>query len=207
MIIGRIFVQSQSISTGQPAGKFVHPTIFPSHNDSACLKCFFRLERVCLNVITVRPEQPQDEAFLFELYASTRQEELDGWGWPPEMRSNFLALQFKASRGYYGAFPEAEFQIVLLNGVKAGRLVVHRTREELRVVDIALLPGHRNAGVGSTLLQRIFGEAEATKKPLRLKVLKGNRAARFYHRLGFVNIGETEMHFEMEWRPPAPAPE
>ena len=80
-------------------------------------------------------------------------------------------------------------------------------QDELRVVDIALLPGHRNAGVGSTLLQRIFGEAEATKKPLRLKVLKGNRAARFYHRLGFVNIGETEMHFEMEWRPPAPAPE
>ena len=158
-------------------------------------------------MITVRPEQPQDEAFLFELYASTRQEELDAWGWPPEMRSNFLTLQFKASQGYRGAFPDAEFQIVLLDGVNAGRLVIHRTREELRIVDIALLPGHRSAGVGSALLRRIFGEAKATKKPLRLKVLKGNRAVRFYHRLGFVNIGETEMHFEMEWRPPAPAPE
>ena len=158
-------------------------------------------------MITVRPEQPQDEAFLFELYASTRQEELDAWGWPPEMRSNFLPLQFKASQGYHGAFPESEFQIVLLNGVKAGRLIIHRTREELRVVDIALLPGHRNAGVGSALLQGIFGEAQATKKPLRLKVLKGNRAVRFYQRLGFVKIGETEMHFEMEWHPPAPAPE
>lgn len=167
--------------------------------------CFFRLERVSLNVITVRPEQPQDEAFLFELYASTRQEELDAWGWPPEMRSRFLTLQFKASQGYRSAFPEAEFQIVLLDGVQAGRLIVHRTPEELRVVDIALLPRHRNAGIGSALLQRIFGEAEATKKPLRLKVLRGNRAIRFYQRLGFVNIGETEMHFELEWRPPAPA--
>jgi ribosomal protein S18 acetylase RimI-like enzyme len=74
-------------------------------------------------------------------------------------------------------------------------------------VDIALLPGHRNAGVGSALLQGIFGEAQATNKPLRLKVLRGNRAVRFYQRLGFVKIGETEMHFEMEWHPPAPAPE
>ena len=140
------------------------------------------------NIITVRPEQPQDEPFLFELYASTRQEELDAWGWPPEMRGSFLAMQFKASQGYHHAFPDAEFQIVQLDGANAGRMIVHRTREELHLVDIALLPRHRNAGIGSALLQRIFGEAAATKKPLRLKVLKGNRAIRFYQRLGFEKI-------------------
>ena len=154
-------------------------------------------------VITVRPEQPDDEAFLFELYASTRQEELDAWGWPPEMRSAFLAMQFKASQGYHQVFPDADFQIVLLNGAKAGRLIVHRTREELHLVDIALLPQHRNAGIGSALLQRVFGEAAATNKPVRLKVLKTNRAARFYQRLGFEKTGETELHFDMEWRAPA----
>ncbi len=155
-----------------------------------------------LNVITIRPEQPQDEAFLFELYASTRQEELDAWGWPPEMRSAFLTMQFRASQGYHRAFPDAEFQIVMLDGVNAGRLVVHRTREELHLVDIALLPRHRNAGIGTALLQRIFGEAAATKKPLRLKVLKGSRAGRLYQRLGFAKTGETELHWEMEWRAP-----
>jgi GNAT superfamily N-acetyltransferase/quercetin dioxygenase-like cupin family protein len=156
-----------------------------------------------LNAIAVREEQPQDEAFLFELYASTRQEELDAWGWAPEMRTTFLSLQFRASQSYRATFPDAEFQIVLLDGAKAGRLVVHRTREELRVVDIALLPQHRNAGIGTALLQRIFGEAAATKKPLRLKVLKASRAGRFYQRLGFVKTGETELHLEMEWRAPA----
>lgn len=155
------------------------------------------------NVITVRPEEPLDEAFLFELYASTRQEELDAWGWPPEMRSAFLAMQFKVSQGYHRVFPDAEFQIVLLNGAKAGRLIIYRTRDELQLVDIALLPQHRNAGVGSALLQRILGEAAATNKPLRLKVLKSNRAARFYERLGFEKTGETELHFDMEWRAPA----
>ncbi|HEY2084307.1 MAG TPA: GNAT family N-acetyltransferase, partial [Verrucomicrobiae bacterium] len=153
-------------------------------------------------VITVRPETPQDEVFLFELYASTRQEELDAWGWPPEMRSAFLAMQFKASQGYHSAFPDAEFQIVLLNGANAGRLVLHRTREELLLVDIALLPRYRNAGIGSALLRKIFGEAAATSRPLRLKVLKGNRAERFYQRLGFKKTGETELHIDMEWRAP-----
>ncbi len=157
-----------------------------------------------LCVISVRPEQPkEDEAFLFELYASTRQEELDAWGWPPEMRSAFLTLQFKASQGYHTAFPDAEFQIVLLDGIDAGRLVVHRSPEELRIVDIVLLPQHRNTGIGSALLQRIFGEAAATGKPLRLQVLKGSRAARLYHRLGFVQMGESELYLEMKWRAPA----
>jgi ribosomal protein S18 acetylase RimI-like enzyme len=159
-----------------------------------------------VNVITVRPEQSQDESFLFELYASTRQEELDTWGWPPEMRRSFLEMQFKASQGLHNAFPDAEFQIVMLDGLNAGRMIVHRTGEALHLVDIALLPQHRNAGIGAALMQRIFGEAAATKKPLRLQVLKGNRAARFYHRLGFVKTGETEMYLEMEWRAPTARP-
>jgi ribosomal protein S18 acetylase RimI-like enzyme len=155
-----------------------------------------------LDAITVRPEQPSDEAFLFELYASTRQEELDAWGWPPEMRRSFLTLQFKASQGYHHAFPQAEFQIVLLDGVPAGRLILNRTPTEWQLVDIALLPAFRNAGLGAALLQRIMGEAATAVKPFRLQVRQGNRAARLYQRLGFVQTRETKLHLEMEWRPP-----
>jgi ribosomal protein S18 acetylase RimI-like enzyme len=154
------------------------------------------------STLQLRPESPQDEAFLFELYASTRQEELDSWGWPPALRAGFLQMQFKASQGYQASFPQAEFQIILLNGQVAGRLVVNRTPEELRVVDFALVPERRNAGLGSTVLQRVIAEAAAARKPIRLRVLKGNRAQRFYERLGFVCIGESELHREMEWRAP-----
>jgi ribosomal protein S18 acetylase RimI-like enzyme len=151
----------------------------------------------------MRPEQPGDEAFLFELYSSTRQEELDAWRWPPEMRKSFLTLQFKACQSYRSAFPNADFQIVLLDGVNAGRLVLHRAPEELRVVDIALLPQRRGAGIGTALMRRILGEAAAATKPVRLKVLKASRAQVFYQRLGFVRVSEAEMHVEMEWRAPA----
>ena len=151
-------------------------------------------------MITVRPEQPQDEAFLFEVYASTRQEEMDALGWPLEMRHTFLTMQFRASQGYRTMFPDAEFLIVLVDGEPAGRFIVNRSREELRVVDIALLPRHRGKGIGTAVLQRVFGEAAATKKPLRLNVLKGNRATRLYQRLGFFKTGEGGLHEEMEWR-------
>ena len=154
------------------------------------------------STITVRAELPEDEAFLFELYASTRAEELEAWAWPPEMRTSFLTIQFKASQGLRYAFPNAEFQIVLLDGVNAGRLVLNRTPEALHILDMALLPKYRNAGVGTAVLQRVFGEAAATSKPVQLHVLKGNRALRFYQRLGFIQSGETETHWEMEWRAP-----
>lgn len=157
-------------------------------------------------VLTVRPERPEDEAFLFELYASTRQEELEAWGWPPEMRQSFLTMQFRASQARHHALPEAEFLLVLLDGVNAGRMIVHRTPEELQLVDIALLPRYRNGGIGAALLQRLFGEAMGTGKPVRLQVLKGNRAVRFYQHLGFAKTGETELHEELEWRAPVARP-
>jgi GNAT superfamily N-acetyltransferase len=156
--------------------------------------------------LSVRPEQPADEAFLFELYASTRQAELDAWGWPPEMRTAFLQMQFRASQGQHQSHPDAEFLIILVDGSEAGRMIVHRTSEALHLVDIALLPRHRGAGIGTAVLQRVFGEALGTGKPLRLQVLKGNRAERLYLRLGFTRIGETELHWEMAWRAPVAPP-
>jgi ribosomal protein S18 acetylase RimI-like enzyme len=149
--------------------------------------------------LSLRPEQPEDQAFLFELYSTTRQEELDAWGWPPELRGPFLKMQFQASQGYHTAFPTADFQIVLLNGRSAGRLVVNHAPEDVRIVDIALLPEHRNAGIGSTLVQRTCDEAAARRKPVRLCVLKSNRAQRLYARLGFVTTSQTELHLEMQW--------
>lgn len=150
---------------------------------------------------TIRPEKPEDEAFLFALYSSTRQEELDAWGWPQEARRAFLTMQFKASQNYRTAFPNAEFNIVILDGIDAGRVILNRAPHELRIVDIALLPQYRNAGVGTALLHQILEEAIATKKTVRLTLRKGNRAARLYQRIGFGRIAETEMHLEMECHP------
>ncbi|MGO8835828.1 MAG: GNAT family N-acetyltransferase [Limisphaerales bacterium] len=154
-----------------------------------------------IDMITLRPERPEDEPFLRDVHAGTRQEEMDAVGWPPAVREAFLNSQFSAQvHGYRTAFPKADFQIILSKGRAVGRLVVNRTAEEILLVDIALLPAHRNAGIGTVLMQRLLSEAAASGKPLRLSVIKRQRAFRLYQRLGFKKIGESDLRDDLEWR-------
>ena len=161
-----------------------------------------------LDAITLRPERPEDEPFLFTVYAGTRQEELDATGWPPVVREAFLNMQFKAQRqGYRSSFPQADFQIILANGNAVGRMVVNRATGEIVLVDIALMPEHRGHGIGTALLQQLVCEAEASGRPLRLSVIKGQRAGRLYQRMGFKKIGESDLRDELEWRAAVRHPE
>jgi GNAT superfamily N-acetyltransferase len=151
--------------------------------------------------ISLRAEQAADEPFLYALYASSREEELLLTCWDERMRAHFLQMQFGAQRtAYRGMFPDAHFDIVLLDGAPAGRIVVNRAQPEIRVVDFIIAPGQRNCGIGTALLQSLIAESAAAQKPLRLQVVRGNRALGFYQRNGFVATGESASHVQMEWR-------
>jgi ribosomal protein S18 acetylase RimI-like enzyme len=152
--------------------------------------------------IALRPEQPLDEAFLLHLYATTRQEELDLTDWDTATRSAFVKMQFKAMRqGYSAMFPDGQFSIVLLGDLAIGRIVVNRAKHEIRLVDMVLAPNVRCRGIGNRLVHTLQTEARLTGKPLRLHVLKGNRATRFYERLGFHYVGDAGLYHEMTWSP------
>lgn len=154
--------------------------------------------------ISMRPARGEDDEFLYELYAGSRAEEVAAWGLDPAQRDMLLKLQFKASRQHYEiAFPGSEHSIITDQGRPVGRLLVYRSEQEIRLVDIALLPGHRGRGVGSALILELLGEAARSSRPLTLHVEKQNRAARLYERMGFCLAGETGAHFRMEWRPMA----
>lgn len=156
--------------------------------------------------ITLRPECADDEAFLLELYASTRAEELAFANWDATTRTMFIKMQFNAMRhGYASRFPHAQFSIILKHENPVGRIVINRTSDEIRLVDLALMPLYRRQGIGSKLLQSLLVEANQLGKPVRLQVLKTNPAARLYARLGFVPVGEDDFYRQMEWRPTANA--
>ncbi|HWX21118.1 MAG TPA: GNAT family N-acetyltransferase [Candidatus Binatia bacterium] len=152
--------------------------------------------------VSLRPEQPGDEAFLHEVYASTREEELARTNWDPNTRGAFLDMQFAAMRrGYAGMYPAGEFLIIALGGRAVGRMVLNRTAGEIRVIDLALLPAHRSGGIGTFLMRQVCAEAAKAGKPVRLSVLKNSRAVRWYERLGFTKNAEAEVYDELEWRP------
>jgi ribosomal protein S18 acetylase RimI-like enzyme len=151
--------------------------------------------------VSLRPEQPGDEPFLYQVYASTREEELALTNWDQHTRRAFLDMQFAAMRRGYGSmYPAGEFLIIVQGDRAVGRMVLNRTAEEIRVVDLALLPGHRNSGVGTALMRRVCAEAAQGGKPVRLNVLKSSRAVRWYARLGFTKTEEAGLYDEVEWR-------
>ena len=151
-----------------------------------------------LPAYSLRPATATDEDFLFALYASTRQNELAAWGWPPAQCAQFLQLQFRAQRQtYLAAYPASEHSIILLAGTPAGGIWVHRA-DSIRLVDIALLPEFQNRGLGSQLIRELLSAG----KPVELSVLQSNvRAIQLYLRLGFAIVADDGVYLRMTHKP------
>jgi GNAT superfamily N-acetyltransferase len=156
--------------------------------------------------IDLRPAGPDDAEFCYRVYASTRYEEVAPLQWPPEQVEAFLRMQFRAQDTHYRQhYPDATVDVILVGGVPAGRLYVDRWPAEVRIVDIALLPQFRGAGVGTFLLTRILAEAEVAGLRVSIHVETFNPARRLYQRLGFVKTGSAGVYDLMEWAPPPAA--
>jgi len=153
--------------------------------------------------VGTRPVAPEDDEFLFAVYASTRAEELAPVPWTDEQKRAFLRMQFDAQRGeYFQRFPDADYRVILVGGRPAGRLWVARTGEQIRLLDIALLAEFRGRGVGARLVGQLSDEAARARLPLRHMVFQLNEAAmRFYERLGFTRLELHGAYWEMEMRP------
>ena len=150
----------------------------------------------------LRPITSKDQEFLYRVYASTREEELAQTGWDAAQKEVFLRMQFNAQHTYYmDQFSSADFTIIHQNDEPIGRLYVDLREDEIRVIDIALLPEHRNRGVGSRLMKEILGEGDRLALPVRIHVEHLNPALHFYRRLGFHKIGDTGVYYLMEWSP------
>ncbi|HNP85585.1 MAG TPA: GNAT family N-acetyltransferase [Kouleothrix sp.] len=155
-----------------------------------------------IDAITLRPIAPHDTPFLRRVYASTRTEELAPLGWSAEQQALFLNQQFDAQHYHYQTYyPNARFQVILLQGEPIGRLYIARWPHELRLIDIALLPEYRNCGIGSRLMHDLLDEALAAGRPVRIHVEKFNPALRLYQRFGFVSIEDRGIYVFMEWAP------
>ena len=151
--------------------------------------------------VTRRPATAGDRPFLLRLYAAVREPELEAAGMPVEQRGAFVAQQFEAQSRQYETYRDTTFEILLIDGEPAGRLIVARRPEELRVVDISLLPEHRGQGIGGALLGALLEEADARGVKASIHVERLNPAQRLYLRLGFRPRSEAGIYLLLE-RPP-----
>lgn len=152
--------------------------------------------------VLLRPVTPEDEEFLLALYASTREAELAQVEWAEGQKEAFVRWQFEMQRREYDSrFPDARYDVILVDDRPAGRIWVGSDAEQIRLLDIALLTDFQNRGVGTLLLRRLMDEAAREQKALRHMVfVLNNDAHRFYERLGFVMIEDLGAYKHMEWR-------
>jgi len=151
--------------------------------------------------VTLRPKTDADREFLCALYASTRVEELAQTDWTDEVKQAFLRSQFDAQTVHYEKhYYDAERSIIERDGTAIGRLYVYRGDPvDVRVVDIALVPGARGSGIGASLLRQVMAEATAAGKSVSVHVEQFNPALRLYQRLGFDPVGTHGVYFLMRW--------
>jgi ribosomal protein S18 acetylase RimI-like enzyme len=150
--------------------------------------------------IALRRAAADDREFLLGVYASTRDEELSQVEWAPGQREAFLRMQFDAQDGQYRLHnPNGAFDVIEVDGQRAGRLYVDRRPTDIRIIDISLLPEFRGAGIGGRLIARLQEEAAAGSRTVSIHVEIHNRAAELYRRLGFVVAAELGVYRRMEW--------
>jgi len=151
--------------------------------------------------VTLSPVTTEDEAFLYQVYAATRAEEMAQVPWNESQQEAFLKMQFSAQQLHYRTYyPDSTHDIILLDAHPIGRLYVARSAEAISILDITILPEHRNKSVGTSLIRRLMDEAAEAGKPLTIYVESFNPSLKLFERLGFSKIEEDGINYLMEWR-------
>jgi len=113
-------------------------------------------------------------------------------------KRTFCDMQFTLQdRHYREYFPHAHRHVVLEAASAVGQIYVDHASDEIRILDIALVPAARGRGIGTRLLRNILEEADRTRRRVSLVTEPGNPARRLYARLGFIDRDAGPLHVEM----------
>ena len=153
--------------------------------------------------VQLREFDENDNEALYRIFVDSRNDLLNAVAdWGEAQRKEFLHGQFRAQQDQYRRqYPTARFDMIVADGKVVGNFYVAPGDDEILLVDINLLPGLRNQGIGRALLQDLLDESERSNKPVSLHVMRGNPAIQLYQRLGFRPVGEQDVHCRMEWQP------
>ena len=156
------------------------------------------------NGVSLRPTQPSDKDFERQLHEARRWDLWLADAEPDYIRTVIEQQQHAQTIGYGWQYPNAYYYLIERTGTVCGRLVVDLGEREVRVVDIALIPGAQGKGTAATVLRALQRIAGQLNVPLALNVLRINTpAVAAYAKLDFKAVAEysDDVRLTMMWFP------
>ena len=143
-----------------------------------------------------------DDAFVYDVFCTTWESEVAALP-NQNLAQHVLRIQHIAQERRFAArYPHHQRYIVVVDGEPAGRLYVHETDSTMHVIDLTLMPRHRDQGIGSRIFQELFRHAEAAGQSITLRVERRNeRATMLYSSLGFDLVTVDDLDNYFEWVP------
>ena len=104
----------------------------------------------------------------------------------------------RARRIFRQHFDEPGLRLILAGGERIGCVGFRHEPDCVKIDSFYLARRFHNSGLGSAILKVLLAEADALGQPVRLEVLTGSRADRFYLRAGFVKLKGDAIEAEYE---------
>jgi GNAT superfamily N-acetyltransferase len=98
----------------------------------------------------------------------------------------------RARERFLASFDPAWCRYILVDGEKAGFVLVRPEAAHLLLDHLYIVPAHQGKGVGAAVLDAVLADADAQRLPLKVGALRESASNRFYQRHGFVKIAESE---------------
>ena len=158
-------------------------------------------ESEVLKTIELKAITKADEAFLYEVYRSTKKQEVDLWGWSVEQTQTFLMMQWRAQRASYNRqFPTANHYMIVVDQQCVGRLLIEELPDYHHLIDISILPTYQRKGLATSIIVELLQKAREGNKAVLLRVFHTNPARHLYERLGFQVVSGDELYLTMRWQ-------
>jgi RimJ/RimL family protein N-acetyltransferase len=142
--------------------------------------------------LSLSPITTSDATFLSALYNTTREDEMAVVPWTEEQKLAFLEAQFQAQHRHYTTeYPTGSFQIIKSDSENIGRLYICELDDEIRIIDISIMPEHRGNGIGGKIVSDILRDAA---KAVTIYLESFNPSQTFFKRLGFEPISDEGMY-------------
>ncbi len=98
----------------------------------------------------------------------------------------------RARRRFLDTFEPSITHFIDTDGERVGFVVVKQSTATIDLAHLYILPQHQGRGIGTTVLQTVFAQADAQSMIVTVGALKDSASNRFYQRHGFIETARAE---------------